>query len=146
MSLLVIGYGNELRGDDGVGPYVARAVGAWGRKGVAAVVVHQLVPELAEALSRAEVAVFVDAGPGAGECEVRPLTVSGGPAVGHALNPGWLLAAAREWYGRAPIAWMITVPAERLEHGEGLSARAARGAAAALSQIAALADARRAKG
>ena len=41
VRLLVIGYGNELRGDDGVGPWVARSVADWQVAGVEAVAVHQ---------------------------------------------------------------------------------------------------------
>jgi Ni,Fe-hydrogenase maturation factor len=57
----VIGYGNTLRTDDGVGPYVATAVASWGLPGVVSVGVHQLTPELSELLASAELAVFVDA-------------------------------------------------------------------------------------
>src|SRR5947209_7059306 len=35
-GVLVIGYGNELRGDDGVGPCVARTVASWQRPGLRA--------------------------------------------------------------------------------------------------------------
>jgi Ni,Fe-hydrogenase maturation factor len=49
-AILVIGYGNELRGDDAIGQWVARAVAA-----------HQLTPELAEDLAHTDYAVFVDA-------------------------------------------------------------------------------------
>jgi hydrogenase maturation protease len=45
-DLLVIGYGNELRSDDGVGPRVARAVAEWRLPGVEAIAVHQLTLEL----------------------------------------------------------------------------------------------------
>ena len=58
---LVIGYGNELRGDDAAGPCVARGVADWGRPEVDGLAVHQLTPELAPALAGAEVVVFVDA-------------------------------------------------------------------------------------
>ena len=72
--LLVIGYGNELRGDDGVGPRVARAVSDWRLPGVTALAVHQLAPELAEPLSLSDAAVFVDAAVVGGDrVEVREI-------------------------------------------------------------------------
>ncbi len=59
-GVLVIGYGNTLRGDDGVGQLVAVAVSKWQLPGVIALERHQLTAELAEPLSRAAIAIFVD--------------------------------------------------------------------------------------
>ncbi|MFO0846679.1 MAG: hydrogenase maturation protease [Gemmataceae bacterium] len=136
MRLLVIGYGNELRGDDGVGPRVARAVHAWRMPGVVARATHGLAPELAEELARAESVVFVDARAGAeGGLEVVEL-VPGPPAgLGHASEPRWLLGLAESLWGHRPRAWLLTVPAERLGVGEGLSEMGARGLADALTEI-----------
>jgi Ni,Fe-hydrogenase maturation factor len=61
LSTLVIGCGNDLRGDDALGPLAATAVAAWDMPGVQALAVHQLMPELAEALAEADLAIFVDA-------------------------------------------------------------------------------------
>ena len=55
---LVIGYGNTLRGDDGVGPLAADTIRGWGLEGVAAISITQLTPELAEPISAARLAVF----------------------------------------------------------------------------------------
>src|ERR1035441_10847597 len=60
-GLLVIGYGNTLRRDDGVGPRVADAVAALALPGVHALACPLLTPELADPVSRARVAIFVDA-------------------------------------------------------------------------------------
>src|SRR5262249_5822451 len=105
--LLVIGYGNELRCDDGVGPRAARAVAAWQLPGVAAVAAHQLTPELAERIGAAERVVFVDAGPGD---VVLTRSIEPGRAalvLGHTGEPRELLALAEALYGRRPEAWLI---------------------------------------
>jgi hydrogenase maturation protease len=47
-QVLVLGYGNTLRRDDAVGPLAAEAVAGWGRPGVLALALPQLLPELAE--------------------------------------------------------------------------------------------------
>src|SRR5687767_15002380 len=60
-KLLVIGYGNTLRRDDGVGPRVAETVGALRLPGVRTLVCQQLSPEHAEPISQADAVVFVDA-------------------------------------------------------------------------------------
>jgi hydrogenase maturation protease len=140
-KILVIGYGNTLRTDDGVGPHVASAVASWESPRVQSIAVHQLTPELAESLASAELAVFVDARYAAGDSvvEVRALEPSNSWGIlGHASDAGALLAAAKSIYGRSPRGWLVTVPAADLSFGEGLSPTAGRGAEAALARIAAL--------
>jgi hydrogenase maturation protease len=140
MSLLVIGYGNALRGDDGVGPAVARQVAAWGLPGVSAAWAHGLTPELAEPISRADATFFVDARAGGESVEVCELAPSAPPRLGHASHPGWLLALAEALWGRRPRAWLVTVPADRFGFGEPLSEAAQRGMAAALREISRLVE------
>ena len=139
--LLVIGYGNELRGDDAAGPRAARAVAAWQLPGVEGVAAHQLTPELAERIGEAERVVFVDAGQ---DDVVLTRPIGPGQAArvpGHTGEPRELLALAEALYGRCPEAWLVTVPAPELGFGEGLSAAAADSLAEALRQIRILAAA-----
>jgi hydrogenase maturation protease len=124
--LLVIGYGNELRGDDGAGPRVARIVAGWSRPDVRAVAVHQLTPELAPLIADAERVIFVDAVVD-GEYGWRRLIPSELIAgLGHTSDPAWLLALTAEVFGRNPEAWLVTIPARRLEVGTGLSPEVVR--------------------
>lgn len=125
-SLLVIGYGNTLRRDDGVGPGVADAVERLKLQGVQTVVCTQLTPELADPLSRAGAAVFVDASVGkARRLRMRRLDPSDAPQIlAHASDPRDLLGLARKVYGRAPDAWMLTIPVEDLGFGDKLSENA----------------------
>jgi hydrogenase maturation protease len=134
---LVIGYGSELRGDDAVGRHVARQAAGWRRPEVRALSVHQLTPELAEPLSEADVAVFVDASADgvAGAVQLRRLDAAPGAAPGHTSDPRWLLALTEALYGRRPEAWLVTVPASSFGLGEGLSAAAEHGASVALWEI-----------
>jgi hydrogenase maturation protease len=134
----VIGYGNVLRGDDGLGPRVAEAVAGWALPGVLAVAVPQLVPELAERLAAARLAVFVDAcrAPEHNGVQVRRLEPANvPPTLGHTSAPEALLALALAAYGRSPPAWAVTVPARDLGMGEGLSAATEHGLEAALVQV-----------
>jgi hydrogenase maturation protease len=134
---LVIGYGSELRGDDAVGRHVARQAAGWRRPDVRALSVHQLTPELAEPLSAADVAVFVDAGAGGGAGLVRLQRLEAAPGVapGHTSDPRWLLALTEALYGRRPEAWLVTVPAYHFALGQGLSTAAQHGASVALWEI-----------
>jgi hydrogenase maturation protease len=139
--VLVIGYGNELRGDDGVGPRVARAVAGWHLPHVRALAMHQLTPELAEGVARAAAVVFVDACPGSDRGALRTETLQpepGASPMGHVSDPRWLLALARDLYGRVPEALLVTVRADNLDYSLGLSPRAERGLVKALRYLACL--------
>jgi hydrogenase maturation protease len=139
--VLVIGYGNTLRGDDGVGQHVALAVSKWNVPGLSVMSVHQLTAELAEPIARAELALFVDAkmtAPG-DLVEIHPLQSSNtASSIGHTSDPRCLLALADAVYGRQPAAWLISVPAADLSVRDGLSATASRAAKLALAHIAEL--------
>ncbi len=137
--ILVIGYGNELRRDDAVGPLVAQAVAARQRSGVRALSVHQLAPELAETLATSSVAIFVDAA-ATGETRVaRQILDARAPErIGHLSDPTWLLGLTEAVYGRRPAAWLVTVPAADVGHGTGLSPTAKSGLRQALEVVEAL--------
>lgn len=121
---LVIGYGNPLRGDDGLGWHVAQALTETRPENIAVIARHQLTPELAETLARAARVVFVDT-----SVELPPgvLNVQGlepmasGESFAHRLEPAHLLALTLALYGRAPCATLITVGAVSLEPSEHLS-------------------------
>jgi hydrogenase maturation protease len=136
-GLLVIGYGNTLRRDDGVGPKVAEAVAALTLPGVRALACPLLTPELAEGVARAEVVIFVDAAVDAPrEVQMRPLVPAASSQImAHAASPATLLALARDVFGHAPKAWWLTIPVEELGIGEELSALARRGFERAVEEV-----------
>jgi len=140
-DFLVIGYGNTLRSDDGVGAKVAAAVAELALPGVVALVLHQLAPELAEPISGARTVIFVDAAVDASsEVQMRQLApAEGAQLMAHAADPRSLLAFAQQLFGRCPPAWWLTIPVENLGFGEELSPLAQRGYETALEKIRALA-------
>jgi hydrogenase maturation protease len=128
-ATLVIGYGNELRSDDGLGPRIARAVATWDLPHVRAVAVHQLTPELADQLAQASRVFFIDA---TLDCSLPPVSVVRVQAPSlktlnpHASHPGHLLCLAQQVYGHVPEAWMIRVRAVTTVFGQELSPDAQR--------------------
>jgi hydrogenase maturation protease len=141
--LLVLGYGNTLRRDDGVGPRVADTVAELALPGVETLACPLLTPEIAEPISRARVVVFVDAAvdaPREGQLRsIAPADTS--RLMAHAANPATMLALARDVFGWAPKAWLLTIPIENMEIGEELSAFAQRGLERAVQEIRKLAGA-----
>jgi hydrogenase maturation protease len=131
----MIGYGNELCGDDAVGPIVARRVREWRLDGVRCLDVHQLTPELVDELAEVERVIFIDARLGDGEAQVVELTGAGEIPGAHVSDPRGLLALCEALYGFRPRAWLVTVRAECVELGARLSARAEQGLLQALALL-----------
>jgi hydrogenase maturation protease len=136
-GFLVIGYGNTLRGDDGVGPRVAKAVEKLNLPGVRTLVCQQLSPEYADPVSRAHTVVFVDAAVDAPrEVQLRKLEPGeSSQLMAHAADPRTMLALARDVFGHAPQAWWLTIPAVKLDFSETLTPEAQRGFAEAVEKI-----------
>src|SRR4051794_25887596 len=111
--ILVIGYGNPLRGDDGVGWRVAEVIAERRAEQVAVRTGQQLVPEWAIDLHDADTAYFVDASIGVDTPELEPVAPDAvaRPIDSHELEPAQLLLLTRLVYGRAPRAFVIHVPA-----------------------------------
>jgi hydrogenase maturation protease len=135
--VLVIGYGNTLRSDDGVGPRVAEAVEALQLPGVRAMTCQQLSPEHADPISKAETVVFVDAAVDSPkEVLLRPLEPNeSSQLMAHAADPRTMLALARDVFGHTPKAWWLTIPAVTLEFSETLSPEAEFGCTEAVQKI-----------
>jgi hydrogenase maturation protease len=123
--ILIVGYGNPLRCDDGVGWHAAEELSRrLASEDVEIVTCHQLTPELADAVSHAEVAFFIDAArdgvPGTLACDpVVPEESSF--AFTHQLSAGAVLDLAIGLYGRCARAFAVSLCGECFDHGEKLS-------------------------
>ncbi len=140
-GLLVIGYGNTLRSDDGVGPRLVETLGGLRLPNVCTLVCDLLAPELAEPIAHAARVVFVDAAVDSPrEVQLRPLVpADSSQLMAHAADPRTMLALARDVFGHAPRAWWLTIPIEDTGIGEGMSELARKGMAVALERLKALA-------
>lgn len=121
---LVIGYGNELRSDDGAGIRAAEIVESFRIPDVRVIAAHQLTPEMAEPIARSRFVLFLDALLSDGEARCRIVRLHEARETrpsGHACSPQDLLALARRLYGRSPQAWLIGIPTENFALGESLT-------------------------
>ncbi len=135
--MLVIGYGNPHRGDDGVGFHAAEKFESINQDHatVQVITTQQLKPELAESVSRADLVIFIDATSSGkpGTVTVRDI----GPddncdgLFSHEMSPCTVLSAAKVIYGRCPEGMLITVAGENF----GISAQLSRPVAAVLPEI-----------
>ncbi|GAB6067832.1 hydrogenase [Methylothermus subterraneus] len=133
MKVLLLGYGNPGRGDDGLGPELVEALEPRFPH-VEAQVAMQLQPEHALDLAACELALLVDAGVGTSPPWTfeRLLAQSEPGAFSHALSPKALLWICAKILGAAPPVFLLTVAGVRFELGVGLSPKARRNFKAAL--------------
>jgi hydrogenase maturation protease len=125
-QVVVIGYGNTLRGDDGAGPAVVARLQrefAFDPR-VRFITAHQLVPEMAADLNVPFV-IFVDASVelSAGAVGVKRVRAGEGQSsVTHHVGIWQVLAYAQMLHGRTPRALAFAVGVAEMELCETLSA------------------------
>lgn len=140
-EVLVIGYGNPLRGDDGVGCIVAEELAKRlcdPESKVQVVACHQLNPELAEPIAETRAVIFIDASVDLkpGEVRVSPVAPDRfSPAFVHDMKPGALLATASELFGQAPPAKSVVVGAVCFDAGMHLTPPVQNAVSTAVSAV-----------
>lgn len=126
-KILVIGYGNPLRADDGLGCHVARQIGHHlrGDERVSVVACHQLAPETTEQIAAAEFVIFVDACMEGEPGTITQTTVLPDPEFigkfGDGMTPATLLATAKALSGKCPPAVQFNMTGWCFEFGEHMS-------------------------
>ena len=138
MRALVIAYGNPLRGDDGIAWRIAHELHSAGPDNVRILCVHQLMPELAEAVSESRIAIFLDAAADANSGVVRCSSIeshSQPVRFWHHMTPGELLGLCELLYMTKPLSFLVTVPGKCFEQGDTLSDTAANAIPQALTVL-----------
>ncbi len=145
MRLVAFGWGNEARGDDGLGPLILARIAAAGWPDATTVEDYQLQIEHALDIAECDCVLFLDAGRDtpapfsfravAPRCDMTHTT--------HALAPEAVLDVYAQVTGRAPPpAFALCVRGERFELGEGLSREGAERLEAAWAFVQELMDER----
>ena len=137
LDLLIYGYGNPGRQDDGLGVALAEDLEEWARaEGLAGVAFdsnYQLNAEDALAVAGARAVVFIDAAAkGEAPYEFRRLQAQKEIAFStHAMTPESVLALAEELYGEASPAWLLAIRGAGWEPNEPMTDAAQANLAAA---------------
>jgi hydrogenase maturation protease len=127
---LVVGYGNSLRGDDGVGWVVAEQLAeSIADSQVCVLVRQQLMLELAPEIAQSDRLILIDAAadkiPGQISVEKIEPAHASVELSSHHLQPATLIACARQLYGSSPETWLVSVGGESFECSDQLSPRVA---------------------
>jgi hydrogenase maturation protease len=136
---LVIGCGNPLRADDGLGWRVIETLAeTLADEQAELLACQQLTPELAERVSQHDPIIFVDARAGRRPGRVTCRTVEPAGlelAFSHQVEPGLLLAWSGALYGARPAVYLLTVDGADFGFGQRLSPAVERALPAVLRRI-----------
>jgi hydrogenase maturation protease len=126
-NVLVIGYGNPGRLDDGLGPALARTIEERQLPGVSVDADYQLLVEDAADVAKHDVAVFADAST-SGREPFSFFAIEPKPPMSfssHSVEPSAVMALARDMFQAPTRAYALAIRGyEFNEFGERLSERA----------------------
>jgi hydrogenase maturation protease len=127
---LIIGIGNPLRSDDGLGWAVTEQLSLDCNTTCDIQNVYQLTPELAQSMAVVNLVIMIDANHEGepGELHIRTLSLSAQPsAVGtHYTTPEELAALTAIVYGQCPPVVVVTMTGANFSIGEQFSTIIAR--------------------
>lgn len=127
-TVLVLGYGNPGRCDDGLGPALAERLRGARIPGVRVESCYQLSVEDAATAADHDVVIFADASVrGSVPFEIRRLEPRTDTAefTSHSLGPEGVLGLARDLFGTDTEGWALAIRGDRFDDfGEELSAEA----------------------
>jgi hydrogenase maturation protease len=135
--VLVLGYGNPGRQDDGLGPAAVAQIESLGWPNLTAFDNYQLNIEDAMDVADHDVVWFVDAAKdGPSPYAVRELSPA--PSIeftSHLMRPEAILAIARQCYGATPRAFLLAIRGFEFEFIEALTPGATDNLRAALAML-----------
>lgn len=138
-DILVIGYGNTIRGDDGAGVWAAELLRLRAPKDVEVVVHHGLDPELVDRLKDPHTVFFIDASTSVSEVTVSPIIATKQDRMQlrpHFSSPSHLLALCQALHGRIPDrCYAVQIPATDFTLRESLTEQTQRFAELAVDRI-----------
>ncbi|MBN2503670.1 MAG: hydrogenase maturation protease [Anaerolineales bacterium] len=126
-NVLIIGIGNPLRGDDGLGWHATQVLAQIYDSNPNVVVQHvqQLTMDLVEPIGQVDLVIFIDArlGDEIGKVDVTPIKPNSrlDSPVSHFFDPDTLLSAVQGLYGEHPPATVVSVTSNLFDITEALS-------------------------
>ena len=136
-KVMVFGYGNPGRQDDGAGPYIAQKVEELDLPWVETDANYQLQIEDAASIREYDLVIFVDADCGGKEpFSVRKLSPESGLSyTTHHMGPESILGLCEKVYGVSPYALLVGIRGYGFDIHEGLTETAEKNAEGAFDYI-----------
>ena len=125
VKIVVIGYGNTLNGDDGVGHVIAQRLKLnLSHKNLAIYRYQQLMPEIVEKIKSADLVLFFDAGLNGipGSVSIAPVKADPNYSpFNHYFSPATLAKYSQSLYDVEPLMYLISITGESFSLQEQLS-------------------------
>lgn len=122
-KIAILGIGNTLRCDDGIGAYICSQIDKMNLPHVTTIIVQQLHVELIEELLNYDAVIIADASVTGKDVEFYSLTSDEMQAVSssHHLNANMLSTLTEKMYGKKILIFLCSVRVENFEIGETFS-------------------------
>jgi len=118
----LIGVGNILRTDDGIGAYISKQIENLRLSGVDCLIVQQLQVELIEDLLHYQTIIIADASLGDSEVDLSPLNrLDAGMASSHQIDAGMLFSVAKNIYQKDLDIYICAVKGEDFSIGDKIT-------------------------
>src|SRR6476660_3058029 len=125
-TICIVGVGNTIRADDGIGNYICNAIEQMQIPGVNTMIVHQLDAELVEDLLHFDHVLITDASVEGKEADLYNLLPNDGPPLSssHHLNAAMLAALSEKVYGIKMSLFICAVRGHDFNIGDAISEKA----------------------
>jgi hydrogenase maturation protease len=136
-NICIVGIGNTLRSDDGVGAYVCSEIQTLNLPGVDTMVVQQLTPDLMEDLQQYKRVIITDASHNCKGFAFYPLEAdeSNVESSSHAVNASMFYLLFKKIYSKQPSFYICAIEPEDVSIGSGLTTTAKANAEKAIRAI-----------
>jgi hydrogenase maturation protease len=110
-KILLIGFGNPARADDGLGPALAETIESKNFSDVTVEADYQLAVEDSAQVARHDIVIFADASANCGEpFSFEPLTArEGGSFSSHSVEPAEVMALAENLFGSKAGGFILAI-------------------------------------
>ena len=124
-KICLIGVGNILRCDDGIGAYICNQIEHLGLAGVDCLIVQQLQVELVEDILDYQLVIIADASLSDSEVDLSPLNqFEAGLASSHQIDAGMLFSVAKNIYQKELNIYICAVKGNDFSIGDTIKTAA----------------------
>lgn len=122
-KILIIGIGNTLRSDDGVGAFVCTSIDKMNLPGVTIDIVQQLQVEMIEEMTHYDHVILVDASTTNDTIQFEPLQENLQQTVSssHHINASLVQTLSQKLYNKTLSIYLCAIPATNFDNGDTLS-------------------------
>jgi hydrogenase maturation protease len=134
----LVGIGNTLRADDGVGAYVCEQISLLVQADITVITTHQLNIGMAEDLSKFDRVIFIDASLDEKTFSFKPVMMENNPTqtFSHQINASMLAKLTQQLFFCPTAFYICAIGANDFKMGNGLSATTQSNADAAIALLA----------